>query len=141
MAITCRNLEFMQSGMLPDCFCLGEEMCRETTHTVHGITFYRSNKCNQCPGIHPPPCGCGDCPHYAVKDGLNVCLIYEFREEYCETCGMNHAHCIGFPDNPWVWVVRDGLCSYDFCRADGGSMDELPFLNGEPWRRDGDHSW
>jgi hypothetical protein len=50
---------------------------------------------------------------------------------------MTHQGCIDFPDNPWINVVRDGVCAFTFERKDGGSMDDLPFLNGQNWYRGG----
>ena len=101
---------------------------------VHGIEFIRTGKCKQCGA-----CGCGDCPHHTKVDGLHRCDAYEIREELCFSCtAMNaeeitHASCIGYPDNPWIGIVRQGICAYTFERADGGSMDDLPFLDGKPY--------
>jgi len=99
---------------------------------VHGYTFIRIGHCGQCGA-----CGCdkGPCPHHYVEGGLHWCSIYDQREEFCEVCGTDHASCIWFPDNPWIGVVRDGVCGFRFRRADGGSMDDLPFLFGEPYLR------
>lgn len=112
------------------------------TIEVHGITFIRTGSCHQCGA-----CGCDKwpCPHLdlvgVLKDGKFRCLIYEHRENVCKECGdtiffeenFTHRGCIQFPDNPWIRVVREGKCGYKFERADGGSMDDLPFLNGEPY--------
>ena len=107
----------------------------------HGIRFERWGSCRQCGA-----CGCGECPHHFVRVGLHWCAVYEEREQVCATCSaaagepVSHASCIGFPDNPWIMVVRTGECGYWFERADGGSMDDLPFLNGQPYRiKCGDH--
>lgn len=102
--------------------------------TVHGITFIRSGECSQCGA-----CGCDrdGCPHFMIKQGTPTCKIYSKRDQYCNVCGMTHQGCIDFPDNPWIYVVRDGICAYTFERKDGGSMDDLPFLNGQPWSRAG----
>ena len=102
--------------------------------TVHGITFIRSGECSQCGA-----CGCDrdGCPHFMIKQGVPTCKIYTKRDQYCNVCGMTHQGCIDFPDNPWIYVVRDGICAYTFERKDGGSMDDLPFLNGQPWNRAG----
>lgn len=105
-----------------------------TTFYVHGFTFERSGSCQQCGA-----CGCAGCPHHFERDGLSWCDVYEQRAEYCGLCEMDHASCIGYPDNPWIRNIRSGVCGFDFKRADGGSMDDLPFLNGEPWRHHGDH--
>jgi hypothetical protein len=72
-----------------------------------------------------------------IKQGTPTCKIYSKRDQYCNVCGMTHQGCIDFPDNPWIYVVRDGICAYTFERKDGGSMDDLPFLNGQPWSRAG----
>lgn len=100
--------------------------------TAHGIEFVRTGACRQCGA-----CGCakGPCPHWWQRGGRHFCAIYSTREAFCEVCGTDHASCVGFPDNPWIGVVRDGVCGYTFERADGGRMDELPFLFGEPWLR------
>jgi len=96
----------------------------------HGIEFIRTGSCNQCGA-----CGCDKepCPHHFEWDGKHWCEIYEHRDEYCEQCETDHLSCIGFPDNPWIRVVREGICGYKFERVDGGSMNDLPFLNGEPY--------
>jgi hypothetical protein len=98
--------------------------------TSHGIEFIRHGKCAQC-GF----CGCAECAHYEWRDGKSWCRIYDQRDEYCEECGLDHAGCADFPDNPWIWGVRDRICAYWFERVDGGSMDDLPFLYGEPYLR------
>lgn len=103
--------------------------------TIHGITFIRTGECAQCGA-----CGCEGCPHFAVRQGQAYCKVYNKRDQFCQQCGMTHQGCIDFPDNPWIGVVRDGVCAFAFERQDGGSMDELPFLNGQPWlRQHGDH--
>lgn len=96
--------------------------------TSHGIEFIRFGSCQQC-GI----CGCDKwpCPHHSIRDGKHQCSIYNRREEHCDECGADHAGCIRFPDNPWVRMVRSGECGFRFVRADGGLMDELPFLDGQ----------
>ncbi len=102
-----------------------------TEITVHGIRFIRSGECSRCGA-----CGCerDGCPHFEHKQGLASCKIYNRRDRFCAQCDTAHQGCIEFPDNPWIHVVRDGRCSFTFKRLDGGSMDDLPFLNGEPWR-------
>ena len=97
----------------------------------HGIIFIRSGECSQCGA-----CGCDKepCIHHGKHGGLSYCAIYEIREEFCVDCGTDHASCIGFPDNPWIHVVRSGQCAFTFRRADGGLMDALPFLDGQPYR-------
>ena len=99
--------------------------------TVHGFTFIRSGECSQCGA-----CGCEtmNCPHFAYRQGKPYCKIYNRRGNHRNQCGTTHQGCIDFPDNPWIYVVRDGRCSFTFERQDGGSMDDLPFLNGEPWQ-------
>ena len=98
--------------------------------TSHGIIFIRSGECSQCGA-----CGCerDNCPHFELKQGVPSCKIYTRRDRHCNTCSRTHQGCIDFPDNPWIGVVRDGTCAFTFERQDGGSMDELPFLNGGPW--------
>lgn len=99
---------------------------------VHGLTFIRMGECAQCGA-----CGCGrdGCPHFGWKQGKAYCKIYSKRDEYCQVCDMTHQGCIDFPDNPWIRHIRDGECAFTFERKDGGSMDDLPFLDGEPWLR------
>ena len=46
---------------------------------------------------------------------------------------MTHQGCIDYPDNPWIGRVRSSECGFTFEREDGGSMDDLPFLNGQPY--------
>jgi len=102
----------------------------------HGIAFIRSGTCRQCGA-----CGCdrGPCPHFYLRDGKHWCAVYDVRDQVCEPCSIaageeiTHESCIGFPDSPWIRVVRDGTCAYSFRRADGGSMNDLPFLNGRPY--------
>ena len=94
---------------------------------AHGIEFFREGYCRQCGGC------CGECPHHYQAGGFYWCDVYHTREEYCEECKQDHADCLAYPDNPWIHQVRRGACGYRFERADGGSMDELPFLNGEPY--------
>ena len=108
-----------------------------TTVKSHGIEFIRHGNCQQCGA-----CGCDEepCPHWYVKDGKHWCAIYAVRDLVCQACSENtgeevdHASCIGFPDNPWIHVVRNGQCAYRFERVDGSSMDDLPFLDGKPYR-------
>lgn len=103
----------------------------------HGIAFIRTGVCKQCGA-----CGCGDCRHHHVKDGKHWCDVYDTRHLICEQCSeaageeVTHEGCIGYPDNPWIRHIRSGVCAYRFEREDGGAMDDLPFLNGEPyeWR-------
>jgi hypothetical protein len=101
----------------------------------HGIPFIRTGHCLQCGA-----CGCGECPHHYERRGKHLCAVYDRREAVCAACseaagaGVTHESCIGFPDNPWIRVVREGICGYTFERVDGGSMDDLPFLNGEPYQ-------
>lgn len=110
----------------------------EITIRAHGYEFIRSGFCRQCGA-----CGCdkGPCPHHSVRDGLHHCDVYPLRHLRCQPCSeaagedVDHASCIGFPDNPWIGVVRDGICGYTFRRAGGESMDDLPFLSGQPWAR------
>lgn len=110
---------------------------------AHGIEFIRTGRCHQC-GL----CGCAKnlCPHHYIMDGKHWCAVYEDREAVCEVCSqaageeITHASCIGYPDNPWIGLVREGRCGFEFKRVDGGSMDDLPFLYGEPYlRRDDDN--
>lgn len=102
---------------------------------AHGIEFIRRGTCQQCGA-----CGCGECPHHYEQAGKHWCAIYATRHLVCEACSeaageeVTHGSCVGFPDNPWIGVVRSGACAYRFERADGGSMDDLPFLDGEPYR-------
>jgi len=98
----------------------------------HGIEFIRSGTCQQCGACG---CGKGPCPHHYEHAGWHWCGIYDERHLYCDECETDHASCIGFPDNPWIGVVRSGVCGFTFERADGGSMDDLPFLFGESWLR------
>ena len=106
--------------------------------TCHGFSFYRSGHCRQCGA-----CGCGKepCPHLFEYGDKVWCAIYNERHLVCEVCSevagesMTHESCIGFPDNPWIGVVRSGACGFTFERVDGGSMDDLPFLYGESWLR------
>jgi hypothetical protein len=110
----------------------------EVMVTAHGYEFVRSGHCRQCGA-----CGCGKrpCPHHYTKEGKHCCDVYPVRFLVCASCSeaageeVTHAGCVGFPDNPWIGVVRDGTCGYSFRRADGGSMDDLPFLGGEPYLR------
>lgn len=103
--------------------------------TSHSIKFVRSGKCVQCGA-----CGCGDCSHHLEWDNKHWCAVYESRNLVCWCSHPDndgtHSNCIGFPDNPWIGVVRHGICGYSFERADGGSMDDLPFLNSEPYKLD-----
>lgn len=96
----------------------------------HGIEFVRAGACRQCGA-----CGCdkGPCPHHYKRDGRRWCNVYDRRHLPCEECGGDHSSCITFPNNPWIGVVRNGTCGYQFERADGGPMDSLPFLNGGPY--------
>lgn len=101
------------------------------TVVSHGIEFVRVGACNRCGA-----CGCGKipCPHLNIDGGgQHTCAIYDTRAEYCHRCGSDHRGCAVFPDNPWIGIVRSGLCGFSFGRADGGSMDSLPFLRGEPY--------
>ena len=97
----------------------------------HGIEFIRSGYCRQCGA-----CGCDNEPfsHHLMFVGKHWCDIYNERDRYCEKCKTDHASCVGFPDNPWIHVVRRGICGFTFERVDGGSMDDLPFLWGKPYR-------
>jgi hypothetical protein len=103
---------------------------------AHGIEFVRTGSCQHC-----GDCGCnkGPCPHWYVHNGRRRCAIYDVRQLTCKVCSeidgerIDHVGCVGFPDNPWVRVVRNRICGYTFQRTDGGSMDDLPFLNGEPY--------
>ena len=109
----------------------------KTRVTNHGIEFIRSGKCLQCGA-----CGCKECTHNYEQDGLIHCLIYEWRAEPCLIpCSQTdndgtHSNCIGYPDSPWIRPIRSGVCGYSFERADGGSMDDLPFLDGKPYHGD-----
>lgn len=102
----------------------------EKKFKIHGIEFIRYGSCHQC-----GTCDCKEqpCPHRYVKDGLHWCDIYDERESMCEECHESHAGCLVFPDNPWIGVIRQGKCGYHFRRVDGKPMDDLPFLNGEPY--------
>lgn len=110
----------------------------EITDIVHKIPFNRTGKCNRCPGVHPAPC-CIDCPHFAVVGGVNTCLIYDKRHEVCKECTdadgaaeITHQACIDFPNHPWLWVMKEGKCSYQFTRLDkegNVSVEPLPFIN------------
>ena len=107
----------------------------------HGIKFIRKGECNQC-----GRCECEECPHHFRKRGKSYCSIYDARDEVCQICSekfgdlTTHQSCIGYPDNPWIRLVRRGNCAYKFERADGGSMDDLPFLHGKPYlMTDGNH--
>jgi len=101
---------------------------------AHGIVFIRSGECSQCGA-----CGCerDGCPHFQLKQGVPTCKIYAKRDQYCQVCGQTHEGCIRFPDNPWIWDVRRHICAFSFERKDGGSMDSLPFLNGQPYNQAG----
>lgn len=86
------------------------------TFFVHGFEFVRMGQCNQCGACG---CGKGPCEHHYTEGGLHWCRIYG-----------DHGSCVDFPNNPWVHVARDGVCGFVFRRMDGGSMDDLPFLDG-----------
>ena len=101
-----------------------------TDITSHGIGFVRTGECSQCGA-----CGCEPCPHLGYKHKKPVCEIYETRGDLCSQCGTTHQGCIDFPDNPWIYNVRDGVCAFSFERQDSGDMDDLPFLDGQSWYR------
>jgi hypothetical protein len=95
-----------------------------TKFKVHGINYKRTGKCDRCPENQPAPC-CSDCVHFKIVNGKNTCLIYDKRHEVCKECSeaesqsgekkkVTHQVCIDFPTNPWLWVVKKGLCNYKF---------------------------
>lgn len=101
--------------------------------TVHGIEFERAGSCNRC-----GECNCAKCPHHIPDGGGSLCAIYDSRHLECKPCSekkfnrsVTHQGCIIFPDNPWINVIRRGVCGYTFKRTDGGSMDDLPFVDGK----------
>ena len=110
------------------------------TNRAHGIPFNRSGTCNRCPSTQPAPC-CLGCPHFEVVTGVNTCLIYDSRDKKCTQCTkdqghyVDHSECIVFPEHPWLWVIQQGLCAYQFMRlTESGeeSNDPLPFIEVQP---------
>jgi len=83
----------------------------DPTHIVHGVQFIRSGTCNRC-GIC---CVDETCSHYAVINNVPTCKIYNKRNQSCqEHGGITHSVCVAFPDHPWLKVIKNGECSYQF---------------------------
>ncbi len=108
----------------------------DPTHTVHKIPFERTGSCNHCDGCRQECLE--ECPHGTVVDGKSFCTIYDTRHLVCKECSdkfhggkeITHQGCIDFPSHPWLRVILDGICNYQFTRLDeeGNASDEpLPF--------------
>ena len=101
---------------------------------VHNIDFIRTGECNQCGGCKRE---CLECPHGEIYEDGTYCTIYDKRYMPCSECSerrgkmVTHQICIDFPNHPWLNVVRQGMCGYQFERVDGRSMDDLPFVDGK----------
>lgn len=88
----------------------------------HGVNYIRSGQCNRCGACEKP-----NCPHFSFDGELAVCDVYEKREEVCESCSnteggmwykkgkpITHAVCCNFPEQPFLRVIREGLCGFKF---------------------------
>ena len=104
--------------------------------TVHGIEFERSGECTRCTGCSERCLN--HCPHGKPdRNGGSICTVHSRKHLPCKECSdkskrlVTHQVCIDFPDHPWLHVMRSGKCEgYSFKRTDGGSVDELPFVDG-----------
>lgn len=84
----------------------------EITHRVHGIPFHRIGECKRCGSC------CGVC-EYLNEDGS--CLTYP------ECPAYNNDLRERFPDHPWLRVIREGVCGYQFVRlTEEGERDDTP---------------
>jgi len=86
-----------------------------TSSTVYA----RSGSCNRCGDC----CIVDKCPHIKKVKGVWTCLIYNTRDQECESCKIllgktdrsyTHAQCEDFPDHPYLNCLKTGLCSYVF---------------------------
>ena len=112
---------------------------------VHGLEFIRTGSCTLCGGCDHE---CSQCPHSKPVDGTWLCGIQGSKAEVCQLCTsdktspfydqgkpVTHEVCEGFPQHPWLTVVREGKCGYKFSRVDGKPMDTIPFLSGKAFLR------
>ena len=114
----------------------------DPTHTVHGVPFIRTGSCNRCPNIKPAPC-CLGCPHFAIVNKQNTCLIYNKRGvEVCQKCSLKdeietHQECIDFPEHPWLGIIWNlsisTICSYKFEEIKTDDISKFDELN-KTWR-------
>ena len=88
--------------------------------TVHGETYIRSGTCIPCEGCFN---ACvNKCPHGIDNgDGTPRCGSHEAKGHVCEPCTdenmgrrVDHQVCVDFPDNPFLDVIRSGVCAYEF---------------------------
>jgi len=103
---------------------LSNNCCEDkiSTLAVHGVKYIRTGQCNRC-----GECEKSACPHFAFINGLASCSVYDKREKICESCtntegGMwyrkgkpiTHAVCCSFPDQPFLRVIKEGICGFKF---------------------------
>ena len=98
----------------------------DPTHIVHGVSFIRSGSCNRC-GIC---CVDENCSHYAVVNNVPTCKIYNNRNQSCpDHGGITHSVCVDFPNHPWLKVIKNSECSYQFTCLNEQETEKFSELN------------
>jgi Fe-S-cluster-containing hydrogenase component 2 len=110
-------------------------MAYTITDGIKTIPFIRTGTCDRCPLNQPAPC-CIGCPHFAIVDKVNTCLIYATRNRKCDSCiklggfvdkNGTHADCIDWPQHPLMDSIKTGACKFKFTLAnpdDKATFDE-----------------
>lgn len=88
----------------------------------HGVNYIRTGSCRQCGA-----CEKETCPHFSMEGDVSVCAVHDKKGQFCKSCTedksgywynpkrqINHQECADFPDNPFVRVVREGICGFKF---------------------------
>ncbi len=109
----------------------------DKTHTVHKIDFLRAGECSRCGEC----CFKWNCRHLSMDaEGLRVCDVQGRKRDFCKECTedpdgsfyqqgapVDHAVCAEFPNHPWLNLIKDGICSYQFQRLnETGDPDSKP---------------
>lgn len=94
------------------------------THIIHGCKLNRQGSCSRCSNA----C-CGDCSHYKEINKISTCMIYDKRNEMCTEHGETHQSCINFSTDPWLRVIKEGLCSYKFTEIKNNGFSKFEELN------------
>jgi hypothetical protein len=100
-------------------------MFHNRVFTVHGVDYYRIGCCNRCGECEKP-----DCPHYSILLGTATCDCYDERETVCDFCTndessmwyrkgkpITHSVCVGFPNHPFLRVIKNDICGFKFIPA------------------------
>ena len=88
---------------------------------VSGMILRRTGQCNRCGACEKPKC-----QHWSMTNGISTCDTYGHGDYIDKRCYV-------FPDSPFCYVVRQGICGYEFIPTNEKDADRFNRLM-KKWR-------